>query len=67
MVSVLAWSAVCRMFDSRSVQIEDYTIAVCRVSAKYTALRRNENDWLAQNQCVRVGRHVNLRTVVSVC
>jgi hypothetical protein len=40
------WSWV----DSRSGQTNDYYTAICFFSAKYAALRRKSNDWLARNQ-----------------
>jgi len=33
-----------------SCQIKDYDISVCYFSAKHTALRKKDKDWLAQNQ-----------------
>jgi hypothetical protein len=50
MVSVLAWSAVDRWFESRSGQTKDYLIGICCFSAKHTVLRRKRKYWLAQNQ-----------------
>jgi hypothetical protein len=49
-VSVLASSAIDRGFEHRSGETKDYNISICCFSAKHTA----------------VGRHVYLRTVVSV-
>jgi len=42
MVSVLASSAVDRMFESRSDQTKDYDISICCFSAKQTALIEKE-------------------------
>ena len=39
MVSVLAWNAVDRGFESRSGQTKDYEIGICCFSAKHAALR----------------------------
>ena len=50
MVSVLASGVVDRGFESRSGQTKDYTIGICRFSAKHAALRRKSKDWLARNQ-----------------
>ena len=50
MVSVLNSSAVDHAFESRSGQTKDYKIGICCFSAKYAALRRKSNDWLAHNQ-----------------
>jgi hypothetical protein len=50
MVSVLTYSAVDRLFKSRSGQTKDYKICMCCFSAKHAALRRKSKDWLAQNQ-----------------
>ena len=50
MVSVLASSAVNRGFEPRSGQTKDYRIGICCFSAKHTALRRKNKDWLARNQ-----------------
>ena len=50
MVSVLASRAVDHGSESRSVQTKDYEIGICCFSAKYTALRRKNKDWLARNQ-----------------
>ena len=65
MVSVLASSAVDRGLEPRSGQTKDYTIDIYCFSAKHTALRRMSKYWFAR-KCVRVGRHVCPRTVVSV-
>jgi hypothetical protein len=46
MASVFASSAE----DRRSGQTKDYAIGICSFSAKYAALRRKSNDWLARNQ-----------------
>ena len=50
MVSVLAWSAIIRGFDTRSGQTKGYEIDICCFSAKHTTLRRKTKDWLTQNQ-----------------
>ena len=50
MVSVLALSEVDRGFEPRSGQTKDYEIGICCFSAKHTALRRKNKDWLARNQ-----------------
>jgi hypothetical protein len=50
MVSVLASSAVSHGFESWSGQPKDYKIGICCFSAKHTALRRKNKDWLSRNQ-----------------
>ena len=50
MVSVLAWSAVDRGFESRPGQTKDYQIGIGYFSAKHAALRKQTGDWLARNQ-----------------
>ena len=40
MVSVLASSAVDRVFEPRSGQTKGYTIGMCCLSAKHAAIRR---------------------------
>ena len=50
MVSVLASNAEDRGFEPRSGYTKDYNIGICCFSAKYTALRRKNKDWLARNQ-----------------
>ena len=50
MVSVLASSAVDRVFEHRSGQTKDYKIGICCFSAKHATLRRKSKDWLARNQ-----------------
>jgi hypothetical protein len=50
MVSMLVSSAVDRGFEPRLGQTKDYRIGICYFSAKHTSLRKNSNDWLAQNQ-----------------
>ena len=50
MVSVLASSAVDRVFDPQLGQTKDYKIGICCFSAKDAALRSKGNDWLAWNQ-----------------
>ena len=50
MVSVLALSVVDRGLDPRSGQTKDYKIGICCFSAKHTALRRKNKDWLSRNQ-----------------
>ena len=57
MVSVLASSAVDRVFEPRLGQTRDYKFGICCFSAKRAALRKKSKDWLARNQdnlCVRV-------------
>jgi hypothetical protein len=50
MVTVLASSAVDRVFEPRSSQTKDYAIGICCFSAKRAALRRKRKDWLARDQ-----------------
>ena len=50
MVSVLASSAVDRVFEHRSGQTKDYKIGICCFSAKHATLRRKSKNWLARNQ-----------------
>ena len=50
MVTVLASSAVNRVFEPRSSQTKDYLIGICCFSAKRAALRRKSKDWLARDQ-----------------
>jgi hypothetical protein len=50
MVSVLASSAVNRVFGPRSGQTKDYKIGIWFFSAKRAVLRRKNKDWLARNQ-----------------
>jgi hypothetical protein len=50
MVSVLALSAIDRVFESRSGQTKDYKIGICYFSAKHSALWSKRKDWLARNQ-----------------
>ena len=50
MVTVLASSAVNRVFEPRSSQTKDYAIGICCFSAKRAALRRKSKDWLARDQ-----------------
>ena len=47
---MLASSVVDYGFEPRSGQTKDYKIGICCFSAKHTALRRKNKDWLAQNQ-----------------
>ena len=62
MASVLASSVVDRGFEPRSPQTKDYKIGICYFCAKNTArLVGSESE-----SCVRVVRHVNPRTIVSV-
>ena len=68
---MLVSTVVDRGFDPGSGHGKDYEIGICCFSAKHkhAALRRKSKAWLAQNQdnnYVRVGRHVYLRTVVLV-
>jgi hypothetical protein len=66
MVSVLASRVVDGEFGPCSDQTEDHEIGICCFPAKYTALRSTTKDWVALNwdQCVRVKRHVYMRTVI---
>ena len=64
MVNVFTSRVVDRGFESRWGQTKDYEIGICCFSAKHAALRRKTKDWLAQNQGVRVRRHVYPWTVV---
>ena len=48
MASVLASSAVDRVFEPRSGQTKDYKIDICHFSAKHAALWRKSKDWLAR-------------------
>ena len=50
MVSVLSSSAVDREFEAQSGQTKDYKSGVYCFSAKHTALRRKNKDWLAEDQ-----------------
>jgi hypothetical protein len=50
MVSVLVSSTVDRGFEPRSGQTKDYKNGICCFSAKHSAIRRKNKDWLAQNQ-----------------
>jgi hypothetical protein len=50
MDSVLASSAVDRVFEPQLGQTKDYKIDICCFSAEHAALRRKSKDWLAQNQ-----------------
>ena len=50
MATVLASSAVDRVFEPRSSQTKDYAIGICCFSAKHAALRRKSKDWLARDQ-----------------
>ena len=50
MVSVLSSSAIDRVFEPRSCQTKEYTIGICYISSKHTALRRKSKDWLVRNQ-----------------
>ena len=43
-------SAVDRGFEPRSGQTKDYKIGMRCFSAKHTALRRKNKDWLARNR-----------------
>ena len=67
MVSVLALSAVDRVFEPRSGQTKDYKIGICCISAKHAALRRKSKDWLARNQNnVSEWSDISTRGLVSV-
>jgi hypothetical protein len=50
MVSGITSGAVDRGFEPRLGQAKDYYISMCCFSAKYIALMRKRNDWLARNQ-----------------
>jgi hypothetical protein len=50
MVSVLASSAVDRVFEPRSGQTKDYETGICCFSAKHAASRKKNTDWLGRNQ-----------------
>ena len=50
MVSVLTSSVVDRWFEPQSSQTKDYEIGIYCFSAKHTALRRKNKDWLARNE-----------------
>jgi hypothetical protein len=50
MVSVLTSSAVDPRCESWSGQTKNYKIGICCFSAKHTALRSKNKDWLARNQ-----------------
>jgi hypothetical protein len=56
MVSVFSWRAVGHGFEPRSSQTKDYTIDICRLSAKHTSLRSESTNRLAQN-IVSVSQH----------
>ena len=60
MISVLASSAVDRVFEPQSGQTKDYTIGISYFSAKHASLGRKSKDWI---MCPR-GR--DPRTVISV-
>ena len=68
MVSVLASSVEYRGFKLRSGQTKDYEIGMCFFSTKHTTLMRKHKDWIARNQDTvsDLGRHIYLRTVVSL-
>ena len=42
MVSMLAWNAVDRGFESRSGQTKDYKIGICCFSAKHASINGKE-------------------------
>jgi hypothetical protein len=68
MVSVLPSGAIDRGFDPRSAQTKDYKIGICCFSTKHAALIKEKEQRLVGSEsekCVRVGRHVYPRTVVS--
>ena len=50
MVSMLASSAVDYGFEPRSGQTKDYKIGICCFTAKYTALRSKNKDFLTRDQ-----------------
>jgi hypothetical protein len=50
LVSVLASGAVDRGFGLRSSRTKDYAIGICCFSAKHTAFRSKNKDWLVRNQ-----------------
>ena len=49
-VSVLASSAVDRVFNPQLYETKECKIGICCFSAKHRALRREIKDWLARNQ-----------------
>ena len=63
MVSVLASIVVDCGFEVRLGQTKDYKTGICCFSAKHAALRRKSKE---SGYCVRMGRHVYPRTVVSM-
>ena len=50
MVSMLALSAVERVFEPMSGQTKEYESCICCFSVKHAALRRKSKDELARNQ-----------------
>ena len=50
MICVFASSAADRGLEPRSGNIRAYEIGICCFSAKHTALRSKNNDWLARNR-----------------
>ena len=66
-VMVSTSNAVDCGFEHGSDQTKDNKIGICCFSARHATIRRKSKDWLAKSgKCIRVGRHVYLRTVVSV-
>jgi len=67
MVSVLASSAVDRVFRPQLGQTKDCKIGICCFSAKHATLRRKSKDWLARNQDnVSEWGDMSIRRVVSL-
>jgi hypothetical protein len=50
MVSVLSLSVVDHGLKPWSDHTKDYKIGICCFSAKHTALRRKNKEWLARNE-----------------
>ena len=47
---VYNWKVKGVRFELRSCQIKDNKIGICCFSAKHTALKRKNKDWMAWNQ-----------------
>ena len=47
---MLISSTVDREFEPQSGESKNYKVGICYFSAKYTALRSKNKNWLAQNQ-----------------
>jgi hypothetical protein len=54
MVSLLASSAVDRVFELRLVQIEDYKIGICCFSDRHAALRGKSKDWTSSSSQLKL-------------